>query len=154
MSMWCTQPTCPVQIVECNYPTLSEECYSARVSEVVAACLTKDPEQRPDAIAVGALLAGALMEEVDHLREQVQSLQRRLDREKEKAHKCVCVCVCRPETCPTSFKGQGVSKKKKCVCMCACMHVCACTCVRVSLPLLPVVGTITKHCEQEEPLND
>ena len=85
-----------MQIVECDYPALPERCYSVRVSEVIAACLTKDPEERPDAIAVGALLAGALMEEVDHLRGQIQSLQRRLDQEKEKAHKYIsqaCACV-------------------------------------------------------------
>ena len=79
----------PLQIVEGSYPPIPKNLYSSQLSTVVSACLTKDPSERPDSVAVGALVAAILMKEVDQLKDHIELVKRRYDKEKEKSHKLV-----------------------------------------------------------------
>jgi serine/threonine protein kinase len=75
------------KIVEGSYPPLPDGLYSPQLSTVIGACLTKDPSERPDCVAVGALVAAILMKEVDGLKDQVEAVKRKYEKEKEKSHK-------------------------------------------------------------------
>ena len=80
---------------------ISEESYSPLVNQVVSKCLTADPGQRPDTVQVclveegymyniilltqlGALLSGMLMKHIDGLTLSKDTLQKKLDKEKQK----------------------------------------------------------------------
>ena len=66
---------------------LPEGLYSSLVGRVVERCLTSDPSQRPDSVKLGALIAPVMMQQVDKMATAVETLQAKLDREKQRAIK-------------------------------------------------------------------
>lgn len=61
--------------------------YSSLVGGVVERCLTSDPGQRPDSVELGALIAPVMMREMDKMATAVETLQSKLDREKQRTVK-------------------------------------------------------------------
>ena len=76
-----------LQIVEVDYCQLSVSDYSPLVGDVVDRCLTTDPEKRPDAVELGALISGVLMRHMDQLSLSINTLQAKLNREKQRTIK-------------------------------------------------------------------
>ena len=66
---------------------LPEGVYSSLVGGVVQHCLTSDPDQRPDSVELGALIAPVMMMEMDKMATAVETLQTKLDREKQRTIK-------------------------------------------------------------------
>ena len=76
-----------LQIVEVDYCQLSVGDYSSLVGGVVERCLTADPERRPDAVELGALISSVLMQRMDQLSLSILALQAKLNREKQRTIK-------------------------------------------------------------------
>ena len=75
------------QIVEVDYVKLPEGLYSSLVGGVINRCLTSDPGQRPDSVELGALIAPVMMQQMDKMATSLETLQAKLDREKQRTIK-------------------------------------------------------------------
>ena len=66
---------------------MPEGLYSSLVGRVIDRCLTSDPERRPDSIELGALCAPVMMQQMDKMAASVETLQAKLDRERQRTIK-------------------------------------------------------------------
>ena len=54
---------------------------------MIERCLTSDPRQRPDSVELGALIAAVMMQQMDKMAAAVETLEAKLDREKQRTVK-------------------------------------------------------------------
>ena len=54
---------------------------------MIERCLTSDPGRRPDSVELGALIAPVMMQQMDKMAASVETLQAKLDREKQRTIK-------------------------------------------------------------------
>ncbi|XP_037532447.1 serine/threonine-protein kinase Nek10 [Nematolebias whitei] len=75
------------KIVEAVYEPVEEGVFSERVTDMIRWCLSPDPDQRPDIIAVSSRIADIMMRLMDGLYTSQNALQRRADRDRKRAQK-------------------------------------------------------------------
>ncbi|XP_048237261.1 serine/threonine-protein kinase Nek10-like [Haliotis rufescens] len=79
--------TLATKIVEADYTPIPEEDYSERLRSTIRSCITACPESRPDILQLSGQLVDILLVNMDTLRIQQASLERKLDRERKRTQK-------------------------------------------------------------------
>eukprot|EP00794_Sanderia_malayensis_P003149 gene3149-3618_t len=79
--------TLATKIVAADYDPLPDDSYSRKVVEVIRNCLTSDPEKRPDINGVAAIISDVLLDVVDRLKQQVTSLEKKLEKERRRTQR-------------------------------------------------------------------
>ncbi|XP_057689836.1 serine/threonine-protein kinase Nek10 isoform X1 [Corythoichthys intestinalis] len=94
------------KIVEAIYEPLEDGVYSERLEDMIAWCLSPDPERRPDIVAVGSRIADLAMMRMDALYASHNALERRAERDRKRAQRYfleghrggkTCSCSVRPQ---------------------------------------------------------
>ena len=75
------------QIVDAEYPPLSEGQYSEKVTSTIRRCLTVEPSERPDVVQVAAHIADIMLIHMDNVRRDNGKLDRKLEQERRRTQK-------------------------------------------------------------------
>ncbi|XP_022087422.1 serine/threonine-protein kinase Nek10-like isoform X2 [Acanthaster planci] len=75
------------KIVEADYEPIPADKYSPLMISTIRQCLTADPDKRPDIVQVGGLIADIMMQNMDALRTNQISLEKKLDRERKRTQR-------------------------------------------------------------------
>ena len=75
------------QIVDAEYPPLSEGQYSDKVSSTIRKCLTVEPSERPDVVQLAAHIADIMLIHMDNVRRDNGKLDRKLEQERRRTQK-------------------------------------------------------------------
>ncbi|KAM6910481.1 serine/threonine-protein kinase Nek10 [Xenentodon cancila] len=73
------------KIVEAFYEPITEGAFSDRVTEMIRWCLSPDPDQRPDIVAVSSRISDLMMRMMDGLYTTQNALERRAERDRKQA---------------------------------------------------------------------
>ncbi|XP_041365130.1 serine/threonine-protein kinase Nek10-like [Gigantopelta aegis] len=79
--------TLATKIVEAEYKPISTDEYSKRIIDTVSSCITASPDSRPDILQLSGSLVDIMLVNMDGLRIQQMSLERKLDRERKRTQK-------------------------------------------------------------------
>uniref|UniRef100_A0A3B3YGV1 Protein kinase domain-containing protein n=2 Tax=Poecilia mexicana TaxID=48701 RepID=A0A3B3YGV1_9TELE len=74
-------------IVEGVYEPVEEGVFSDRLTDMIRWCLSSDPEQRPDIVAVSSRISDLMMRLMDGLYISQNALQRRADKDRKRTQK-------------------------------------------------------------------
>uniref|UniRef100_A0A3B3UAT2 NIMA related kinase 10 n=1 Tax=Poecilia latipinna TaxID=48699 RepID=A0A3B3UAT2_9TELE len=74
-------------IVEGVYEPVEEGAFSDRLTDMIRWCLSSDPEQRPDIVAVSSRISDLMMRLMDGLYISQNALQRRADKDRKRTQK-------------------------------------------------------------------
>uniref|UniRef100_A0A3B5LP12 NIMA-related kinase 10 n=1 Tax=Xiphophorus couchianus TaxID=32473 RepID=A0A3B5LP12_9TELE len=74
-------------IVEGVYEPVEEGAFSDRLTDMIRWCLSSDPEQRPDVVAVSSRISDLMMKLMDGLYISQNALQRRADKDRRRTQK-------------------------------------------------------------------
>uniref|UniRef100_M4AWC9 NIMA related kinase 10 n=1 Tax=Xiphophorus maculatus TaxID=8083 RepID=M4AWC9_XIPMA len=74
-------------IVEGVYEPVEEGAFSDRLTDMIRWCLSSDPEQRPDIVAVSSRISDLMMKLMDGLYISQNALQRRADKDRRRTQK-------------------------------------------------------------------
>ncbi|XP_071803322.1 serine/threonine-protein kinase Nek10-like isoform X1 [Asterias amurensis] len=75
------------KIVEADYDPIPKDDYSELMISTVRKCLTAQQDFRPDIVQVGGLIADIMMQNMDTLRTNQISLEKKLDRERKRTQR-------------------------------------------------------------------
>ncbi|XP_054637339.1 serine/threonine-protein kinase Nek10 isoform X2 [Dunckerocampus dactyliophorus] len=75
------------KIVEAVYEPLEEGSYSGRLQDMITWCLSPDPDQRPDIVAVSSRISDLMMRLMDSLYASQNALERRAKRDRKRAQR-------------------------------------------------------------------
>jgi NIMA (never in mitosis gene a)-related kinase 10 len=73
-----------------DHERLERNSYSSLISQVVQTCLIVEPGKRPDIIGVASLVAEKILNYTDSIRYKCVSLEKKLEKEKNKTQKLFC----------------------------------------------------------------
>ncbi|KAK1896049.1 Serine/threonine-protein kinase Nek10 [Dissostichus eleginoides] len=75
------------KIVGAVYEPIEEGAFSERVTDMIRWCLSPDPDQRPDIVAVSSRISDLMMRLMDGLYTSQNALERRAERDRKRAQK-------------------------------------------------------------------
>lgn len=78
------------KITQSDYDQDKLTVYSSLVATVVQNCLIVDPLRRPDVVGVAGLVAEKILTYTDLVRYKCNSLEKKLEKEKNKTHRMLC----------------------------------------------------------------
>ncbi|XP_041650215.1 serine/threonine-protein kinase Nek10 [Cheilinus undulatus] len=75
------------KIVEAEYEPIKDGAFSERVTNMIKWCLSPDPDQRPDIVAVSSRISDLMMRLMDGLYTSQNALEKRAERDRKRAQR-------------------------------------------------------------------